>query len=168
MFQNKKIGRVNFGYWNPDNPIPGLNYLIPQNNQNLKTEKAKKKAAHSGSSFFISSIRRSDLALDLNLFVGFDDIAYLDVIEIIDIQTTFIAGGNLFHIILEPFQGSQFARVDHHSVTDDTDIVVSVDLAIQYHTTGDGTHLADLERFPDLHIGHDLFFEFRRVHSLNG
>lgn len=37
-------------------------------------------------------------------FVAFYDVSNLDIVEIIDVQTALISGGNFLHIVLKPFQ----------------------------------------------------------------
>lgn len=59
------------------------------------------------SSFLID--RRSKFCFDLNALVSFNDVAYFDVVELVDVQTAFVAFGNFLHVFLKAFEGSQLA-----------------------------------------------------------
>src|SRR5690606_3374541 len=71
------------------------------------------------------------------------------------------------HVILESLEGRQPAGINNHSFPDHADIVVTIDLTIQYHTSGNSANFADLKGFTDLHVRHDLLFIFRREHAFH-
>ncbi len=47
---------------------------------------------------------RLKFSLNLYLLVSLNDIPYLNVIEVMDVQSAFVTGVNLFHIIFVTFQ----------------------------------------------------------------
>lgn len=51
-------------------------------------------------------------------FVSFDDIAFSDVVVVLDIQTTFEAFLHFFNIVFKALQGSKLASVNYHTIAD--------------------------------------------------
>ena len=107
----------------------------------------------------------SELPGDLLLGVAFDDVADLDVVEILDVETAVHAGGDFLDVVLVTLQGAESARVDHDAIADDADLRVTGDLAVQNHTAGDGADLADLEGFADFEVAGNHLQKRRKAHD---
>lgn len=56
------------------------------------------------------------LFFNFDLFVTFDDIAYVDIVVILDVQSAFEPVVHLFDVILETLQRTELAGVDHDAV----------------------------------------------------
>ena len=76
---------------------------------------------------------------------GFNNVAFLDVVEFLDGHAALVAGGDLLHLILKPLQGGQNALVDYNAVPHQANLaVLALDLAVLDIAAGHGAHAGDL------------------------
>ena len=59
-----------------------------------------------------------ELSLDLLDSVSLDNVADLDIVVALDVETAVHTHVNLLDIILESLEGSEFSSVDHDTVAD--------------------------------------------------
>ena len=59
---------------------------------------------------------RAVLYLDLLHDKGFDDVAFLDVLELLEGNTALVAGGDLLHAVLKALQGGDGTVIDDNVV----------------------------------------------------
>ena len=78
------------------------------------------------------------LPCDFLLGVTLDDVADLDVVEVLDVQAAVHTGADFLDVVLVTLQGAECARVNHDTVANDTDLGVAGDLAVQDHAASDG------------------------------
>ncbi len=95
------------------------------------------------------------LPSDFLLGVTFDDVADFDVVEVLDVQAAIHTCADFLNIVLVTLQGTEQTRVNDDAISDDTNLGVTRDLAVQDHTTCDGADLADLEGLTDLEVASD-------------
>ncbi len=112
--------------------------------------------------------RGLELAPNLDLLKGLDDVAHLYVIIVLDIDTALETRDHFLGFVLEALERLQLTRMDDHTVADDAHLVGTLDLAIGDHTAGDGADLAHLEGLQYLQIGCDLLANVWREHALEG
>ena len=60
--------------------------------------------------------------LDLDLFVGLDDITDLDIVIAFDIQTTVLTHDDLLSVVLISLEGAELTSVLDDTITDETDL----------------------------------------------
>ena len=72
---------------------------------------------------------------------GFDDIALLDVIEVLDAHAALLPGAHFVDIVLEAPQRAELAGVDHDAVAQQMDLRALGDAAFLNHAAGDGSDL---------------------------
>ena len=70
--------------------------------------------------------------------VGFENVAFLEVVEFFQTDTALIAGRDFLDVVLETAQGLDGVFGNDDAVTDDTEFGVSRDLAVQDIGAGDG------------------------------
>ena len=76
---------------------------------------------------------------------GFHNVAFLDVVELLDGQAALVAGQNLLGLILEALQGGQHTLVDDDAVPDQPDLtVLALELTVLHVAACHGTHAGDL------------------------
>ena len=83
--------------------------------------------------------------LDLDFFVGLDDVTDHDVVVAIDIQTAVLPHDDFLSIVLVALERAEFAWYLTITIADEADLVVALDLPFDDHTAGDGTDLGDFE-----------------------
>jgi hypothetical protein len=66
----------------------------------------------------------------------FNVIAHLDIVEVIDIKTTFVAVFHFSDIFFETFQRSQCSGIDNDTFTDNPYPAVAVEFSIADDTSG--------------------------------
>src|SRR5690554_4563291 len=103
----------------------------------------------------------------LYFFVGFYNVAYFYVVEIVDVQTTLVARNHLFHIVFKALERAQITGVNNNAVTYQADLGISLDLTFFNHTTGNGADFGNLEDFAYFHGGNNLFLNFGRKHAFH-
>src|ERR671911_1989530 len=74
---------------------------------------------------------------DLSDLVRLDDVAFLDVVEVLDPDAALEALGHLAHVILEALERPDTAVIDDDAVADDARPPVPNDRAADHVTTGD-------------------------------
>ena len=73
---------------------------------------------------------------NFKFLVTFDNIADLDVVASVNVQTAVLTGDNLLDIVLETTQGTEFAGVDDDTVADEADAGVALQLINTYLCSG--------------------------------
>ena len=61
----------------------------------------------------------------------------LQVVELVDADTTLHSGGNLLHVVLAPLERGELAGVNHDTVTDKPALRRLSDLTVSDKTAGD-------------------------------
>ena len=61
-----------------------------------------------------------------------NDIAFLDIIVVLNAHAALIRGCNFLHIVLEALEGIQVALVEYDAVTDYANLSVTLNLAVLY------------------------------------
>ena len=61
---------------------------------------------------------------------GFDDVADLDVVEVLQAHAAFVALDHFAGVVLEALEGADLAGVDHHAVAEQAHAGVTGDLAV--------------------------------------
>ena len=97
--------------------------------------------------------------------VGFDNVAFLDVVEVLDAKTAVVSGGNFLDVVLASFQRCQDAFLDDDTIADDSDLCGSCDLTFFDHTAGDCSDLGNLEGLPYFQCGGYNFLLHRGEHT---
>ena len=80
----------------------------------------------------------------LDLLKGLDDIHFLQVVVGLQAEAAVKSAGDFLDIVLEALERGQLTRVDNNTVADDAHLAATLDLALDDHGAGDGTHLADV------------------------
>ena len=108
-----------------------------------------------------------ELPLDLLNSVCLYDITNLDIIVSLDVKTAIHTGMHFLCIILEPLERSKFSGVDHDTVTDHTHLGGSLKLTLTYDSSGNSTHLGNLECLLNLGSSSDDLLLLRLKHTLD-
>ena len=95
-------------------------------------------------------------------------VAYLDIVIVFDTYTTFVSLIHLFSVVLESSEGRYMTLMDDDSVANQTDFCVSDDLSFLNISSGDDSHIRNLESLSDFNFAQNFFFVFRIQHSLHG
>ena len=77
-------------------------------------------------------LRRSALLLHFFHNKALNDIAFLDIIVVLDAHAALIRGCNFLHIVLEALEGIQVTLVEYDAVTDYANLSVTLNLAVLY------------------------------------
>ena len=83
-------------------------------------------------------------SLDLFHDEGFENIAFLDVVEAFQTDTAFVALNDFLCVILEALEGGDLIFEDHDTVTDDTDLGLTCDLTVKDIGTGNRTDIRNV------------------------
>ena len=62
---------------------------------------------------------------------GFKDVAFLEVPELFERNTAFVAFGNFLYVILEPLQAGHFIFCNDNAIPNDTNLALSVTLPLR-------------------------------------
>src|SRR5512142_1440359 len=100
--------------------------------------------------------------------IGLDDVANLDVVEVLEPDAALKAGLDVPDVVLEPLERCQRSVEGHDAVPDQADLVASADPTVLDVAAGDGAGLADLENFPDLDRRGDFLVLLRRKEPFEG
>src|SRR5210317_1763072 len=100
--------------------------------------------------------------------VSFDDIAGLDVIVILEANTTFVVVIDFLDIILEAPQRRKLAGPDNDIVAQQAGVSISQDLTGDNIATGNGANLGDIESLADFCTTEINFLEGRREQTFHG
>src|SRR6478735_8638415 len=104
---------------------------------------------------------------DLLHLVSLDDIAFLDVVEPTQDQTTLEALADLGRVVLLPLERGEVQVVRHDgAVADQAHLGVASDQAAGDHATGDVADLGAAEDRTDLRLSQGGLFELRLEHAL--
>jgi len=104
-------------------------------------------------------------ALDFDVLVSFDDVARLEVLEIVEADTTFEALTDLSGVVLEPAQRGNRALPDDRAVAQEADLGATRDDAGRHHASGNRTLLRDPEDLADLGFAGDLLLVLGIKHA---
>src|SRR3546814_371449 len=91
----------------------------------------------------------SEIACDLLDLEAFDDVAFADIVVILERHAALVARLDLAHVVLEALELLEAAFVDHDVVAQEADLGAALHDAFRYHAAGDlaepadGDHLAD-------------------------
>src|SRR4249920_2642572 len=97
-----------------------------------------------------SRLSGAEGARDLLDAVRFDQVAHLDVVEVLDADAALEPLADLAHVVLEALQRRQRAVVHFHAVANDADAPGARDHAAAHETAGNRAKLRDLEDLADL------------------
>src|SRR6185437_2930283 len=118
---------------------------------------------------------RRKRARDLFLGVALDNVADLDVVEVLDADTALEALAHFTHIILEAAQRADDAVVHLDTIANDTHATRAVDDSIAHAATSDDADARDLEYLADLRVAENHLALFgakhafqRELHILDG
>ncbi len=103
--------------------------------------------------------------LDLYDVEGFDDVANLDIVEVLDTDAAFHTGLDFLGLVLAPLERRHFAGVDHDAVADEAYLALG-EFAVAHQAAGNGAHLGNLEGLLDLGGSGNLFLLFGLEHTL--
>ena len=110
--------------------------------------------------------RRQLVARNLDLFVGLDDVAYLDI-RVREHHTALIAGLDLGCVVLLVTQGLNLGvGSDDVVIAQQANLAVADNLALGDHAAGDGTHRGGLEQGADFGRTGVAFLVNRLEHAL--
>ena len=73
------------------------------------------------------AVQRSGDQVDL---IGLDDVAWLEIVIILDADTALEAGGDFFRVVFEALERGHFAFVDHARIAEQSDVGATEDLAV--------------------------------------
>jgi len=85
-----------------------------------------------------------------------DNVAFTKVVIVFKSHATFLTGLNIFHFVLETFQGRELALVDHNIVADEPHACTAFDLAFGDQTTGDLADFGNVKDLEDLGIAEEF------------
>src|SRR5262249_15431286 len=105
---------------------------------------------------------------DLALFVGLDDVALLQVLEVRQSDAALEALPDLAGVLLEPLQRRDDALPDHDALAEEADLGATCDDARLHIAAGDGTHTRDPEDLAHLGVARDDFLVLRRQQAHHG
>ena len=77
--------------------------------------------------------------------VCFEDVANLQVAELLDTHTTLVTSCNLFDVVFETFERGQVLVSDNNTVTNNTNLCISGDLTFQNIASCNGADTSDLD-----------------------
>src|SRR5581483_12385775 len=100
----------------------------------------------------------------LALFVGLDDVAFLQVLEVAEPDAALEPGLDLTYIVLEAPERVDRALPDDGAVTEEADLRPAGDDAVRDVTAGDGADAGDAEDVSDFGIARDDLFDLGRQH----
>ena len=104
-----------------------------------------------------------------NLFhrVGFYNIAFVNIVEVLNAYAAFITGSNLADIVLEPAQRCNLTFMNNHAVANNANLRIALNLAVLNVCTRNRADGADLERVSDAYCTQMHFFEYGLEHTLH-
>src|SRR5437763_7532482 len=117
---------------------------------------------------FPTSRRRHEGARDFLDPIGLDQVAHLDVVEVLDPDPALEPLADLAHVVLEALERGDGALVHLDPVADDAHARGPRDHARAHEAPGDRAHFRDLEDLPHLRLAqHDLLL-LGREQALHG
>src|SRR4051812_38071913 len=113
-----------------------------------------------------SPCRRSQRSRDLLLPIALEDIADLDVVEILNTDTALEAFAHFLHVVLEATERRDSAVVDLDAVAHDANAASAVDDAVPHRASSDDAHARHLEQLAHFGFAEHCLALFRPQHSL--
>src|SRR5437764_12883024 len=105
------------------------------------------------------------VARDFTHFVELQDVAVLEVLEVLEAYAALVPRGDLTHVVLEAAQGRHGRVGNDHAVAEQPDLLPARRLAFLHVAACDGADLRDLERRPHLRASGDLLGEDGLEHA---
>src|SRR6266850_240985 len=105
---------------------------------------------------------------DLLDAIGLDEVADLDVVEILDADAALEALAHFAYVFFEPLERRERAVVHLDAVADDPHAAGAGDHAALHEASRDGANLRDLEQLTDLGLPHDHFLLFGGQQAFHG
>ena len=109
-----------------------------------------------------------EFLLDFDFAVGFDGVAFLDVVTALEGDTALKVGGDFFDVVFEALEGCNVAGEDHHAVANEAGFVAARDFAVDHVGTGDVADLGDVEDLAHFDHGSDFFLDDGLEHAFHG
>src|SRR5207244_3441205 len=103
---------------------------------------------------------------DLADLVGFQDVALLDVLEVVDPDAAFESLLDLVGVLFETLQRGDLGIGHHDAVAQEAHLRAARDRAFLDVAAGDEADLRNLERRPDDRPAEDTLLELRLEHAL--
>ena len=100
--------------------------------------------------------------------VALDHVADAHVLIGLERHAAFLAGEDFARVILEALELRELAFVDHHIVTDESDVGATLHLAVGDPATGHLADLGDAEDLQNLCIAQHGLAQHRREHAGHG
>src|SRR5262249_56320944 len=99
---------------------------------------------------------------------GFDGVADLHVVEVLNTDTAFVAAGDFGSIFFESLQRCNLAFEDHDVIAQEADFGIACNLPIRNVTAGDSAHLRNPERVSNVGGSEVRFLDNRFEDALHG
>src|SRR3982751_3210997 len=109
---------------------------------------------------------RLEGARDLLGAIALDDVADLEVVEVLDADAALESFAHLAHVFLEATERRDGAVVDLHAITDDARTTLAVDDAAAHGAAGDRAEAGDLEHLAHHRLTGDDLTLFRAEEAL--
>lgn len=109
-----------------------------------------------------------ELGLDFDGFVGFDDVALLDVVVVGEADAAFEVGVDFFCVVFEALECVDVSGVDDDAVADEACVVGAADGAVGDVGACYVAYFADVVYLSYFECGGDLFFYFGCEHAFHG
>lgn len=109
-----------------------------------------------------------ELLLDFDFAVGFDGVAFLDVVASLEGDTALEVGGDFLDVVFETLEGGDVAGEDHHAVADEAGFVGTGDFTVDDIGTGDVADLGDVEDLAHFDHRGDFFLDDGLEHAFHG
>src|SRR5438445_4469617 len=116
----------------------------------------------------LAAIPPVERAGDLLDAIRFDQVADLDVVEVLDADAALEALPHLAHVVLEALEGRDGALVHLHAVPDHAHQCGAADDAGADEAPGDRAYFRDLERLPHFRLAHHDFLLLGSEQALHG
>ena len=100
-------------------------------------------------------------------YEALDNVADLDIIELLDLHTALVAACNFLNVVLEAAQRCQLALVNNDIIAQHAHGAAALDLAVEDVAAGNGADLGDLVGLADLRMTDDDLLELRCEHALH-
>ena len=114
--------------------------------------------------FYISKLSVLAVLLDDE---GFEEVAFLDIVELLQTDTALVALGDLLDVVLEAAQRLYLILGDDYTVTNNADKSAALDLAGNNLAASDGADVADADSLANLCVSEELFLEYGSEKSLH-
>src|SRR6185503_11617600 len=102
---------------------------------------------------------------DLFHHIGFNLVANLDVVKVLEADSAFKALANFGNVILEAPQGDDIALPTDYAVANQTGAGIAANVAVDHHRPGHSADTRNLEHFANICLADDLFTLDRLQHA---